>query len=195
MAEQNVMGRETPVPIGADAQPVTVESMYHMPRDGRKYELFEGEVKMAPAGMYHEYIAGELYFRIRLYLQEHAIGSLYTSSAGYELPSGQVLSPDVSFASNGKFQNEKIPIGFGHFAPDLAVEVVSPGDLISDIEDKAQIYLENGTQLVWVIVPRSRRAFIYRTNRKLQVIEGDEQLDGEDVLPGFACPLSEIFGQ
>ena len=64
MAEQNVMGRETPVPIGADAQPVTVESMYHMPRDGRKYELFEGEVKMAPAGMYHEYIAGELYFRI-----------------------------------------------------------------------------------------------------------------------------------
>ncbi len=60
---------------------------------------------------------------------------------------------------------------------------------------KAMQYLTNGTRLVWVIVPRSRRALIHHVNRKLQVIEGDEPLDGEDVLPGFMCPLSDVLGK
>ena len=192
MAEPMIVNDKAATSSGADRRP-TIDDMYGMPRDGQKYELVEGELKVAPAGMYHEFVAGELYFRLRLYVRDHPIGSLFTSSAGFVLDNGQVLSPDVSFVAAQKLQGP-IPTGFGHFSPDLAIEIVSPGDILSDVEDKAQIYLENGTRLVWAIVPRSKRALIYRANRKLQVVEGDEPLDGEDVLPGFSCPLSAVLG-
>ena len=177
---------------GAKATP---EDMMHAPRDGNKYELIGGEITMAPAGMYHELIAGELFYRLKIYLSQNRLGQLYTSSAGFKLTNQDLLSPDVSFVSNARLPGGRTPIGFGTFAPDLAVEIVSPSDSLFDVEAKADLYLQNGTRMVWVINPRSRRATIYRPAQRIRVIQDDEALDGEDVLPGFSVTLADVLGE
>lgn len=193
MPEQETIAPDAPVQE-ATAK-VTVEDMYRMPRDGRKYELIKGEVKVAPAGMYHELVAAKLTIKLGVYLENHPIGQIYTSSVGFNLPSGDLLSPDVSFVSSDRLPSGKTPEGFGNFAPDLAIEIVSPGDSLTDIEDKVDLYLSNGARVVWVINPRSGRATIYRPDQRVQVIQADEALDGDDVLPGFSCALADVLGE
>ena len=106
---------------------------------------------------------------------------------------GNVRSPDASFVSTGRFPNDRVPDDFATLAPDLAVEVVSPGDRPRHILDKVSEYLEAGTRLVWVIDPRIAKAAVYRSLSDVWELGAEDGFDGEDVLPGFSCPLSEIL--
>jgi Uma2 family endonuclease len=179
--------------LGAKA---TAEDMIHAPRDGFKYELIGGEIKMAPAGMYHELIGSLLIRKLGAHLDKSGDkGQLYGSSVGFRLSNDDLLSPDVSFVRFETLPGGKTPEGFGKFAPDLAVEIVSPSDSLFDVEAKADLYLQHGTRLVWVINPRSRRATIYRSGQRVHVIEADEVLDGADVLPGFSVVLGDLLGE
>jgi len=83
--------------------------------------------------------------------------------------------------------------GYFEGAPDLAVEVVSPDDTADAIEDKVIEYLDAGTQLVWVVHPRTRTVTVYRSLKNVRVLTRDEMLDGDDVLPGFTVPVKELF--
>jgi len=172
---------------------LTAEDLYTVPRDGRKYELVKGELIVSPAGIEHEGIAAELTGRIWAYLSSRHIGRVFTSSVGYELPSGDLLSPDVSFVTSEKLTDAKLPKGFGRFAPDLAVEIISPSDVLTAVEQKVELYLHNGTRLVWVINPDLRHATIYRTDGTIAMVRADGRLDGETVLPGFTCVLADIL--
>jgi Uma2 family endonuclease len=176
-----------------ESKPLTVEDMYSMPRDGRKYELIEGELVVSPAGMKHEEIGVELLLRLRAFLGQHRLGKVFGSSAGFELASGNLLSPDVSFVRMERFPDGVVPDTFGRFAPDLAVEVLSPSDSMARVEQKVDLYLENGAQLVWVINPKAARATVYRADGSAAIIRADGALDGEAVLPGFRCALAEIL--
>lgn len=176
-----------------EPKPLTAEDLYTMPRDGRKYELIEGELIVSPAGMQHEEIGAELLFLIRMFMGQQRIGKVFGSSVGYELPSGDLLSPDVSVVKSDRLPGGKSPEGFGQFAPDLAVEIISPSDSMTVVEDKVEIYLKNGTQLIWVINPKLRRATIYRADGTVAVVRADGKLDGEAVLPGFSCALADVL--
>jgi Uma2 family endonuclease len=191
-SEATFQQEQTQSPNGDNAV-VTIEDMYDVPQDGRKYELIKGEVKVSPAGMIHEQVGVKLIFLLMLYLRENKIGGVYGSSVGFSLPSGDLLSPDVSFVRTDRLPGGKIPDSFGTMSPDLAVEIVSPGDSMTDVEDKVDLYLSNGSALVWVINPRSRRAIVYRAGKQPRVLQGDDTLDGDDVLPEFSCMLSELF--
>lgn len=87
-----------------------------------------------------------------------------------------------------------IPDGYLPFAPDLAVEVMSPGDRRSDVMREVNDYLDAGTALVLLFSPRSRSVRVFtprdRSGRALRV--GDT-LDGGDVAPGFQIPIAELF--
>ena len=172
---------------------VTVEDMYHTPRDGRKYELIEGEFTMTPAGMKHEAIGINLAVKLVRYLEKNPLGQVFGSSAGYRLADNIVLSPDVSFVRAERLPGGVAPEGFGEFAPDLAVEIISPGDNITDIERKVQLYLSHGAGLVWVINPRLARATVYRPDGSARVLQAQDALDGETVLPGFICRLTDLL--
>ncbi len=169
------------------------EVLYHVPRDGRKYELIEGELIVSPAGMKHEQIGAELLFLIRSFLSQCPAGKVFGSSAGYQLAENIVLSPDVSFVRAERLPGGQVPETFGQFAPDLAVEIISPHDSPALTEAKVRLYLEHGAQLVWVINPRLKQALVYRADGSMSVIESDGALDGEAVLPGFACRLTDLF--
>jgi len=112
----------------------------------------------------------------------------------YELVDGQIrVSPDASFIAAGRFHDDKVPDDYGSVAPDLAVEVLSPGDRPRYGLDKVGEYLEAGVRLVWVIDPRKARAVVYRSLSDVRELGREDALDGEDVLPGFRCTLGEIL--
>jgi len=182
-----------PVERPAAGQKMTIEEVSRLPKDGYKYELIGGEVRMTPAGLQHERIGGDLYFEIRKYLEKQPIGHLYGSSAGYQLSSDDLLSPDISFVRLDRLPGGQDPEGYADFAPDLAVEIVSPNDRLTEIEEKVQLYLRHGTRLVWVINPRLRSATVYHPDGAARLLRADDALNGEDVLPGFTCPLAGIM--
>ncbi len=143
--------------------------------------------------MKREQIAARLIIALGLYLQTNPSDELLASSAGYQLAENIVLSPDVSFVRAERLPGGQVPEAFGQFAPDLAVEIISPHDSPALTEAKVRLYLEHGAQLVWVINPRLKQALVYRADGSTSVIESDGALGGEAVLPGFICRLNSLF--
>jgi Uma2 family endonuclease len=105
-----------------------------------------------------------------------------------------VRGPVVSFWSAERLPLNQEVIGYPPIAPDLCVEVLSPSNRPKQIKQKIKEYLFNGTKAVWIIDPEDRSMKIYRTPLESRSLEEDAILDGEDVLPGFHCKVSELFG-
>ena len=168
------------------------------PGSDQGYELIDGElIEMAPTNSLHSLTAPEVSALIRNFAKPRKLG--YTISEGGFSASGDehlLLSPDVAFV-----RRERMPIPFPKpffdFMPDLAVEIKSPGNSTAELRRKARIFLSNGSSLVWIIDPQSRSAEIWRVDLdsglESETLGMDGVLSGEDVLPGFALPLSEIF--
>jgi Uma2 family endonuclease len=180
------------MPLGT-ATPVTDEELQRLPRDGRKYELVDGEIRVSPAGMRHGQVAVRLVVRLGAHVAEKNLGEVLDSSTGYRLPGGNVRSPDVSFVQAARLPGGIVPKGFGELAPDLAVEILSPEDDPRALLDKVGEYLKAGVRLVWVIDPEIGGAAAYRSLTAVQRIGKGGNLDGEDVVPGFSCPLAALL--
>ena len=103
-----------------------------------------------------------------------------------------VRAPDVAFVSAARTP-EIGRRGYVPFAPDLAVEILSPGDRPSEVLEKVAAWLGAGTRLVWVIDPDRGNARVHRADGSTSIVPEDGALDGEDVLPGFNCPLAEVL--
>ncbi len=177
----------------ATARPsITDQDLLRLPKDGRKYELVDGELRVSPAGARHGKISLRLGAALLAFVREKRLGEVFDSSTGYRLPGGNVRSPDASFVSSKRLP--RVPEGFLELAPDLAVEVLSPEDSPRDVLDKVGEYLAAGVCLVWVIDPRSSRAVGYRSLTDVHEIGPDGTLDGGELLPGFRCPLSDLLG-
>jgi Uma2 family endonuclease len=179
---------------------VTDQDLLKAPRDGRKYERVDGEMRVSPAGFRHEAVGAALLARLWTFVAERHLGHVVGSSCGFLWPSRQadrpdnVRSPDVSFVAAGRFPDEEWPVGFAALAPDLAVEVLSPNDNTRDVMEKVGEYLHAGTRLVWVIDPETRTATIHRSLMDVRVVGEAGLLDGEEVMPGFTCRLSDVLG-
>jgi Uma2 family endonuclease len=159
-----------------------------------KYELVDGElVRMSPAGARHGDVVAELVLRIRAFAKQHGLGHVFDGQTGYRFPDGNLRSPDVSLVAAGRLP-EGVPAGFLHAPPDLAVEVLSPADRAGDVAHKVGEYLGVGVRLLWVVDPDKAAAVVYRPGQTPRSIRLDGALEGEDVLPGFSCPLRELLG-
>jgi Uma2 family endonuclease len=169
----------------------TDEDLLALPDDGR-YELVDGElVRMSPAGGRHGDIVAELLARVRVFAKQRGLGHVFDGQTGFRLPDGNLRSPDLSFVAATRLP-EGVPAGFIHVVPNLAVEVLSPGDRAGDVARKVAEYLSIGVDLLWVIDPEQRSAVVYRPGKAPGRPESDI-LSGEVVLPGFVCPLAALF--
>jgi Uma2 family endonuclease len=182
------------VSVAATRAISTDADLLRLPKDGRKYELVDGEIVMSPAGLRHEQIVARLIARLWGFVSPRGLGEVFGSSAGYRLPGGNVRSPDVSFVAAGRLPEGPAPSGFGELAPDLAVEVLSPGDDSRTVLDKVGEYLRAGVRVVWVIDPDARRAAIYRSLTDVHEVGPADPLQAGDLLPGFSCPLGDLLG-
>jgi Uma2 family endonuclease len=130
-----------------------------------------------------------------VHVDERDLGYV-TSDSGYILftnPDGRdtVRGPDIAFVAKERLPNG-LPDDFIPFAPDLAVEVVSPNDKVFEVEEKVTEYLRAGTKIVWVVSSYLKIVTVY-TSRGITVYDINGTLDGGDVLPGFRLPVAAIF--
>jgi len=171
----------------------TDDELLHMPKDGFKRELVDGELVVSPAGWLHARIVARLVARLGAFVQQNGLGDVLGSNALYVLAPDNKRAPDVSFVTAGRLERDAHEMAFPHFAPDLAVEILSPGDSPRQVLAGVGEYLAAGVRLVWVIDPEQRRAVVYRSLTDVRQIGAQGALEGEDLLPGFGCPLAEVL--
>jgi len=173
---------------------LTADELQHVYVPDKRVELVRGllVVRELP-GMRHARVAMDLALALGAHVRAAALGRVY-AEAGFKLASNPdtVRSPDVAFIRRDRIPDPE-PTGFAHFAPDLVVEVISPGDRAGEVLAKVADWLSAGTRLVWVLDPARRVARVYRDDGTEQILTADESLDGGDVVPGFSCPVGEIF--
>jgi len=173
---------------------LTADELQHVYVPDKRVELVRGllVVRELP-GMRHARVAMDLALALGAHVRAAALGRVY-AEAGFKLASNPdtVRGPDVAFIRRDRIPDPE-PTGFAHFAPDLVVEVISPGDRAGEVLAKVADWLSAGTRLVWVLDPARRVARVYRDDGTEQILTADESLDGGDVVPGFSCPVGEIF--
>lgn len=159
-----------------------------------KVEIVDGELKiMTPAGLEQEDVGAILVAHLVNYVIPRKLGRIYMSQAGFRMPNGDLRAPDVSFVRTEKLPGGRSPKKFGHFPPDLAVEILAEDETPDDYAEKVREYLDWGVTLVWVIDPNTRTVWVHRKGRHPTQLSEDDELDGEDVIPGFRMPVKTLF--
>ena len=164
--------------------------------DGDAYELDDGELVEVPVGAESQQVALLLLVRLVRFLEDKPFGAALPFEVGLQIfpdRPRRVPRPDGGYISYERLGSRRLPRGFLTVAPDLVVESVSPGDLAAYLDRKVQEYLSAGVRLVWVLLPDTRAAAVYRADGSVTYVHPNGALDGEDVLPGFRCPLAEIM--
>lgn len=177
------------------AAPLSAEAFWRLPDDGTRRELIQGEVvaSMPPGGI-HGGIALDIGMRLRLWADERQAGYVGVE-AGFLLARNPdtLRGPDVAYVQASRIPAAGVPGAFWELAPDLAVEVVSPGESAEDVRDKVADYLQAGTRLVWVVYPRQREVVAHTADGLARTFTEETSLEAPVVLPGFACPVADLF--
>lgn len=174
---------------------VTPEELAAMPDDGFRYEVHRGVlVRMNPTGFKHLRVSGAFIRVMGEFVVRRGLG-VVGGEAGFILDRDPnvVYAPDVVFVRADRLPPDDEQVGYLELAPDLVVEVVSPSDSASDVNDKVLVYLEAGVRLVWVADFRRRSVTVYAADRTARVLIEGDHLDGADVLPGFSVPIADLF--
>ncbi len=172
----------------------TDEELEALPRDGHKYELLDGGLICNAGHCNHSLICVRLATRLANFVEKHKAGEIFDSSVGCRLAPDLLLSPDVSFVSKARLAKIGIaPDKFLSGAPDLVVEVLSPGDRMTQISRKLEHYFDYGTKLAWLVNWRKGQIIIYTPDSVESLTRVGDVLTGGAVLHGFRCKLGEIF--
>jgi len=173
---------------------MTAEELLHASIPDKRTELVRGRlIVREPAGYRHGAVTVNLTARLFQHVDQTGAGQLLAAETGFTLfrNPDTVRAPDIGFVRRDRIPTETR--GFPEMAPDLAVEVLSPGDRPGETLAKVADWLEAGAQLVWVIDPQRRIGRVYRQDGTESLLDEGDELVGEDVLPGFRCPLSSIL--
>jgi Uma2 family endonuclease len=174
-------------------RPVTIDDMYHMPKDGRKYELVDGEILVSPGNWQHSKIATKFSHIIATFLERSPQGTVVADNLGVILPNGNLRSPDTTFVRTEKLPPEEASDKFADFVPDLVVEVLSPDDRPSRVAAKIAEFLESGVSIVWVADPKQKTVTVYRSFSNTEQYGPDDTITAEPVLQGFSCLVARFF--
>ena len=180
----------------AVAKNITAEELYRMRLEG-SYELVEGElISMSPANWHHGYFVMEIGGELRAFVRERGVGKVVGGETGLITKRGpdSVRGVDVGFISNERLAQVQSE-SYLDVAPELVVEVVSPGNTRQEMREKVEEYFGVGVERVWIVEPKRERALVYRDAGHSDEIRRGGVLRGEGVLEGFALPLDDLFAE
>ena len=172
--------------------PATIDDLLQCPKDGRKYELVDGEIVVSPTGFKHGQVVVNIVHIIATFLETSPVGVVLADNVGINFPNGNLRSPDVTFVRNDKVPVGKAAEGFPNFIPDLAVEVLSPQDSLKEVGQKIGEFLECGVPVVWLVDPERETVTVYRSLSQTEQLSSKDLITAE-ALPGFSCPVSRFF--
>jgi Uma2 family endonuclease len=176
---------------------LTVRDLDLMPDDGKRYEVIDGELFVSKTpGLFHQLISGTIYSRFDSYLKENPIGKV-VSTPGVILSDLDGVIPDLVFISMEKLaaavESDRI-----HGAPELVVEILSPGsdNARRDRIAKLYLYAKFGVREYWIVDPEARTIELYIRSGNNLILSGT--FGGTDeissaVLPGYTCKVADLF--
>lgn len=150
---------------------------------------------MSPAGHKHGRVAMRIATPLDTHVTTNELGAVYAAETGFLIASDPdtVRAPDVAFVSQQRLDKVGDVEGYWPGAPDLVVEVISPGDTYTEVEEKVFEWLGAGARMVVVVNPRKRAVTVYRSLTDIVVLTEDDILDGADVVPGWTMAVKDIF--
>jgi Uma2 family endonuclease len=183
--------------MAVHTQLMTAEELLRLPLGEWRYELVNGELRrMAPSGFTHGTVAAEVGARLTTFVREHGLGRSCAAETGFFLrrDPDTVRAPDAAFISTATLERASPTAGFFPAAPDMAVEVISPSDTYTKVEEKVAEWLAAGTKVVVVLDPERRAGRVYGLDGEIVTLGATDTLSVPDLLPGWSLPLAEIFG-
>jgi Uma2 family endonuclease len=154
-----------------------------------------GLIAIPPAGSKTGKRNFNLSRQLAVWVEKDGTGVGFDSSTGFTLPDSAVLSPDASWVRREKWDalTEDEQERFAPLCPDFVIELRSRWSTLKAQQDKMQEYLDNGTQLAWLIDPRERRVYIYRSGEEVEVLTDAATVSGDPILRGFELQLAELW--
>ncbi|NEO52699.1 MAG: Uma2 family endonuclease [Okeania sp. SIO3B5] len=171
------------------------DQFYQLCRDNPEIKFernIRGEITIMPptGGETGEYNAS-LIADFVIWNRQTKSGKVFDSSTCFKLPNNSNRSPDVSWIKLERWnqltpqQREKFP----PIAPDFVLELMSPSDILKDVQKKMQEYIDGGVKLGWLIDRKNRRVEIYRQGKEVEILDYPTNLSGENILPGFVLDM------
>jgi Uma2 family endonuclease len=162
-------------------------------RDGKRYELIDGELKEKVVGTKSLFIAGRICDRLN---------AAFYPQVGFAAVEAMVYcfekrrhgrKPDVMYVNFARLPRPEIPDGDIFVAPDLVVEVLSPGNTGAEVEGKLDEYLDAGVPMVWIVNPEPRTIRVYRKDGTTRLFRSTDVIENESLLPGLRMALIDVF--
>ena len=165
-------------------------------RENKLYELVEGVLVEKVTGYPESSLMIRLAGFLEAYLARNDLGNLAGADGTMRLMPGLVYIPDLSFVCWDRLPGRKVPEEpIPDLAPDLAVEILSPGNTKKEMRRKLKDYFLAGTRLVWFIDPRARTAQVFTAPDQPATLTEADTLTGGEVLPGFSLRLADLFAR
>jgi Uma2 family endonuclease len=176
---------------------LTIDDYYDFVDDpaneDRLFELIDGELVEKMPSWIPSLLAGWIQTYFNIYLLQNPIGAVTGEQGGFRLNRTNLLIPDVGYISYERLG--AIPDREVLTAPDIAVEVKSPTDRLKALQRKAQKYLDAGTKIVWLVIPKDKAVEIYEQGQPMQKLGVNDTLTCGDILPGFTLRVADIFNK
>ncbi len=175
---------------------LNAEDFARLPNDGFRYEIIAGELYMSPSPKArHQYLLGELYYRLRAYLAAHPLGRAYVAPFDVHFGGEDIVQPDLIFIRQERVKALVKDWIYG--VPDLLVEVLSPAtETRLDRQAKYHLYETRGVADYWLADPERRRWETYRLSAgKYQQAAnlGGDDIFTTPVFPGWELPLASLW--
>jgi Uma2 family endonuclease len=183
------------VPDMSLAALMTADELLHLHIPNKCTELVRGVlIVREPPGSMHGRVAMKLGVELSVYAKQTGAGEVYAAETGFKLATDPdtVRAPDVAFVTRDRLPPAELT-AYAALAPDLVVEVLSPGDRPGEVLAKVADWLDAGTRLVWIVDPLRRQAHVYRHDGSVRLLTATETLEGENLLPGFSCRLESVL--
>jgi Uma2 family endonuclease len=186
-------------PMPATATAYLSAEEYLLLSNDEPSELVHGEIRpMSPARWGHGHIATRAFLLLRAFVEPRGLGMCMPDNIGFRLsPAGAkrgvVRSPDAAFVRAERLPADGVPLDWVPGAPDLAVEVLSPSDTASELQEKLDDYFDAGSAVVWVIDPRRRTVEVHAPVAPVRRLREHDLLGGAPVLPDFRCAVADLF--
>ena len=178
---------------------LTDDQLYEFCRLNRELRIERtaqgGLLIMPPAGGDTSAKNAEITIQLGLWAKRDGTGQIFDSSGGFVLPNGATRSPDASWVRHGRLValTAEERAKFLPLCPDFVIELRSPTDSLSALQDKMREYMENGAQLGWLIDPVAGQVFVYRPGAPVERLEEPGGVSADPVLPGFRLELAELL--
>jgi Uma2 family endonuclease len=175
---------------------MTAEEFEQLPDDGKLYELIDGQLREIPQlTMWQGEVEVNLAMRLHTQARGRTLGRVSIGKVAFIVRRNpdRVRAADIAFIRQERVPSLEARQHIMEVIPDLVVEILSKSDTIEEISDKIDDWLHVGVQMLWVVDPFQRTVTIYQPGRDPSLLGEHGTLEGDPVVPGFRCPVAEMF--